>query len=80
MLHENDRHGIDDGSRSRPCRCGYRHLYYFIEERAEFLPLIEPLFREVDQGRRELITFALTLLEVLVVPYRNGKPSAGRAI
>ena len=45
---------------------------YFIEEHSRFLPLIEPLFREVDEGRIELITSALTLLEVLVVPYRRG--------
>ena len=31
-----------------------------------------PLFRESDQGKRALITSALTLLEVLVVPYRAG--------
>lgn len=34
--------------------------------------LLEPLFREVDGGRRELFTSALTLSEVLVVPYRSG--------
>jgi predicted nucleic acid-binding protein len=45
---------------------------YFIEEHPRFLPLIEPLFREVDQGRRKLVTSALTLMEVLVVPYRSG--------
>ena len=45
---------------------------YFIEERPQFLPLVEPLFREADEGHRELITSALTLLEVLVVPYRSG--------
>ncbi len=45
---------------------------YFIEEHPQFLPLVEPLFKEVDKGRRELITSALTLLEVLVVPYRSG--------
>ena len=45
---------------------------YFIEEHAQFLRLLEPLFREVDRGRRELVTSALTLLEVLVVPYRSG--------
>ena len=45
---------------------------YFIEEHPRFLPLLEPLFREVDEGRRELATSALTLLEVLVVPYRSG--------
>ncbi len=45
---------------------------YFIEEHPQFLPLIEPPFRAVDDGRMELITSALTLLEVLVVPYRTG--------
>ena len=45
---------------------------YFIEEHPQFLPLLEPLFREVDNGRREVVTSALTLLEVLVVPYRSG--------
>jgi hypothetical protein len=29
---------------------------YFIEEHPAFLPLIEPLFREADSGRRQLIT------------------------
>lgn len=45
---------------------------YFIEENPRFLPLLEPLFQEVDKGRRELVTSALTLLEVLVIPYRSG--------
>lgn len=45
---------------------------YFIEENPRFLPLIDPLFREADQGTRELVTSALTLLEVLVVPYHAG--------
>ena len=43
---------------------------YFIEEDPRFLSLIEPLFRQANDGARELITSALTLLEVLVVPYR----------
>lgn len=45
---------------------------YFIEEHPQFLRSIVPLFKEADQGKRELITSALTLLEVLVVPYRAG--------
>ena len=45
---------------------------YFIEENPQFLPAILPLFKQADQGKRELITSALTLLEVLVVPYRAG--------
>jgi predicted nucleic acid-binding protein len=45
---------------------------YLIEEHVEWLPLILPLFQEADHGKRELITSAVTLLEVLVVPYRAG--------
>ena len=45
---------------------------YFIEENPRFLPEILPLFKQADQRKRELITSALTLLEVLVVPYRAG--------
>ena len=45
---------------------------YFIEENPRFLPAILPLFKQADQGKRELIMSALTLLEVLVVPYRAG--------
>jgi len=45
---------------------------YFIEEEPRFLPIIRPLFVEADRGKRRLVTSALTLLEVLVVPYRAG--------
>ena len=45
---------------------------YFIEEDPRFLPLLDPLFREADDGTRELVTSAITLLEVLVVPFRVG--------
>ncbi len=44
----------------------------FIEEHPRFMPLLRPLFQDADEGRRELITSALSLLEVLVVPYRSG--------
>jgi predicted nucleic acid-binding protein len=43
---------------------------YLIEEDPRFLPLVEPIFEDVAEGRREIVTSALTLLEVLVVPYR----------
>jgi predicted nucleic acid-binding protein len=45
---------------------------YFIEEDSRFIPHILPLFAEADAGKRDLVTSALTLLEVLVVPYRTG--------
>jgi predicted nucleic acid-binding protein len=45
---------------------------YFLEEDPRFVPLIEPLFIDADEGRRELVTSALTLLEIMVVLYRAG--------
>jgi len=45
---------------------------YLIEEEPRYLPVVEPLFAEADSGSRELVTSALTLLEVLVIPYRSG--------
>jgi predicted nucleic acid-binding protein len=45
---------------------------YFIEEDARLLPAITPLFEAADRGKLELVSSALTLLEVLVVPYRTG--------
>ena len=45
---------------------------YFLEEHPKFLRVILPLLREADEGKRTLTTSALTLLEVLVVPYRAG--------
>src|SRR3954464_14149151 len=45
---------------------------YLIEEEPRYLPLIAPLFQQADSGKRELVTSAVTLLEVLVVPYRAG--------
>jgi predicted nucleic acid-binding protein len=45
---------------------------YLIEENPQFLRQIVPLFQEADEGKRELVTSAVTLLEVLVVPYRAG--------
>lgn len=45
---------------------------YFIEAAPTWLAAITPLFRAADAGQRELVTSAVTLLEVLFVPYRAG--------
>ena len=51
---------------------------YFIEEHPTYLPVLRPLFAEADRGRT-LVTSALTLHEVLVVPVRLGNvPLADR--
>lgn len=43
---------------------------YFIEEDARFLSLVKPLFAAIDGGAFEAVTSGLTLMEVLVVPFR----------
>jgi len=45
---------------------------YLIEEHPIYLPLVEPLFEAIDAGELEAVTSSLTLLEVLVVPFRFG--------
>jgi predicted nucleic acid-binding protein len=45
---------------------------YFIEEDPTFLPQVEPVFAAIAAGRIAAVTSALTLLEVLVIPYRAG--------
>lgn len=45
---------------------------YLIEENEVFLPVVAPVFEDVAAGRREAVTSSLTLLEVLVVPFRVG--------
>lgn len=47
-------------------------VIYFIERHPAFLPSLRPLFLDADKGGRTLVTSSLTLMEVLVVPYRAG--------
>lgn len=48
---------------------------YFIEEHERFLPLVEPLFEAIEQGKLAAVTSGLTLMETLVHPYRHGDVS-----
>jgi predicted nucleic acid-binding protein len=45
---------------------------YLIEEHPRFLAAVRTLFARADHGEIEIVTSALTLLEVLVVPLRAG--------
>lgn len=45
---------------------------YFIEEDQRFLYLVKPVFEAIEDGRLQAATSTLSLLEVLVVPYRAG--------
>lgn len=43
-----------------------------VERHPRFLQVVRPLFQAADAGKIELVTSTVTLLEVLVVPYRAG--------
>ena len=45
---------------------------YFIEEHPRFLAALDPVFKAIDAGQLPAVSSSLTLLEVLVVPYRAG--------
>ena len=47
-------------------------VIYLIERHERWLPEVRPLFEAADRGDRALVTSAVTLLEVLVVPLRAG--------
>lgn len=63
--------GLIDDIGEGPAGIDTAVFIYFIQEHPRFLPVVLPLFQQADEGKRELVTSALTLLEVLVVPYRT---------
>jgi predicted nucleic acid-binding protein len=46
---------------------------YLIEDHPHFAPQVAPVFAEAATGSTTIVTSALTLLEVLVVPLRQGR-------
>lgn len=45
---------------------------YFMEEHSHYFKIVEPVFEAIDRGRFSAVTSSLTLLETLVLPYRQG--------
>jgi predicted nucleic acid-binding protein len=64
--------GLIDAIGAGPVALDTAVFIYFIERNPRYLPLIKPIFLEIDRGGLQAATSALTLLEVLVVPYRDG--------
>ena len=46
-------------------------IIYFIEKNPKYIGVLKPVFLEIDTGRIEAITSTITLLEVLVHPFRT---------
>ena len=47
-------------------------LIYFIEENPTYLETVRPFFEAMDRGDFSVVTSIVTLLEVLVHPFRRG--------
>jgi predicted nucleic acid-binding protein len=64
--------GLIDDLKPGPVALDTQIFIYFIEEEDRFLPLVKPLFEAIDGGELVGVTSGLSLMEVLVVPYRSG--------
>jgi predicted nucleic acid-binding protein len=64
--------GLSELVGSGPVALDTAIFIYFVERHPEYVERVRPLFQKADSGDLELVTSALTLLEVLVVPYRVG--------
>ena len=47
---------------------------YYIERRPEYAEAVRPIFQAYSRGEIEIVTSSITLLEVLVKPYRAADP------
>lgn len=65
--------GVIDDIGPGPVALDTPAIIYFIEDHPVFGPLVAPVFAAIAAGRLAAVVSALTLLEVLVVPYRAGR-------
>ena len=47
---------------------------YFVEKNPNYLDQVRDIFRYVDAGRLQIVTSAITLTEVLVMPIQKNQP------
>ena len=62
--------GLSDLLGAGPVAVDTAVFIYLLEEHPTFLGAVRPLFVAATRGELELVTSAITLLEVLVIPYR----------
>ena len=67
--------GLIDDLKPGPVALDTQVFIYFIEETKQYLPLLKSLFEAIDQGSLPAATSGLTLMEVLVAPYRTSNIS-----
>jgi len=64
--------GLIDDLRGQKVCLDTSPIIYFIEKHPKYWNLVRPVFMEISSGKIEAITSTLTLLEVLVLPFRTG--------
>jgi predicted nucleic acid-binding protein len=70
--------GLIDDVGTGPVAVDTAPFIYFIEAHPTYLPALLPLFTAADREQLTIVTSAITLLEVLVVPYRAGNMPLAR--
>ena len=66
--------GLIDDVGEGPVAVDTAAFIYLIERHPRFHPVVRTLFEKADRGELRLVSSEITLLEVLVVPYRMGDP------
>jgi predicted nucleic acid-binding protein len=64
--------GLIDDLEDGPVAVDTAPFIYFVEADARYSPVVESLLQLAAHGTCHLVTSALTLMELLVVPYRAG--------
>lgn len=64
--------GLMDDVGTGPVALDSAVFIYYAEAHPAYLPVVDPLFDAADREDLTIVTSAVTLLEVLVVPYRAG--------
>lgn len=63
--------GLIEGLLPGPVAVDTAIFIYFVQAASDWLPIVDRLFQAADAEELEIVTSAITLLELLVVPYRT---------
>jgi len=51
---------------------------YFIEEHSKYKDILKDFFKENTAGKINIVTASITLLEILVLPFKQARPLSGK--
>lgn len=62
-----------EGLRGRVVALDTAPLIYYLEQHPNYIALVDPFFDALDHGEIRVVTSTITMVEVLVMPYRNAE-------